>query len=147
MEKTSVPSERSPAGSVSSSQNYHDGCFPDGLGGSRSRMPSSGSLVRRAAELAYKLFGTTGSLPGSQTVLTAVGGLSCVNQYGQHDGSFLPEPSRRITFSPPIQDGKECSSLGSSQIPVSQSSLYPRSSEFRSRLDVETEDGEWGMET
>ncbi len=147
MEKTSVPSERSPAGSVSSSQNYHDGCFPDGLGGSRSRMPSSGSLVRRAAELTYKLFGTTGSLPGSQTVLTAVGGLSCVNQYGQNDGSFLPEPSRRITFSPPIQDGKECSSLGSSQIPVSQSSLYPRSSEFRSSLDVETEDGERGMET
>ncbi len=122
VEKTPVPSERSPAGGVSSLQNYHDGHVPDGLGGGPSRTPSPWSLVRGTSELAHKSFGTTGSLPGSQTVLTAVDGLSCVSQDGQHDRSFFPESSRRITFSPPVQAGKECSSLGSNQIPVNQSS-------------------------
>ncbi len=64
VEKTPVPSERSPAVSLSSSQNYHDGR----LGGSPSRTPSLVSLVRRAAELAHKSFGTAGSLPASQRV-------------------------------------------------------------------------------
>ncbi len=101
VEKTPVPSERSPAGG---------GCLHcktitmamslTGWGGGPSRTPSPWSLVRGTSELAHKSFGTTGSLPGSQTVLTAVDGLSCVSQDGQHDRSFLPESSRRITFSP-----------------------------------------------
>ncbi len=32
VEKTTAPSEGSPAGSVSSSQKYYNGCIPDGLG-------------------------------------------------------------------------------------------------------------------
>ncbi len=133
MQKKTVPSEGSPAGSVSSSQKYYAGW---------AGRVWSGSLVRGAAELAHKSFGTTSSLPGSQTVLTAVDGLSCVNQKGQHDGSFLPESSRRITFSPPVQAGEECSKFLSVR-----AVLYPKSPELRSRLALETEAGGRGMET
>ncbi len=47
-------------------------------GGRSIKWTSSESLVRGASELAHKSFETTGSFPGSQTVLTAADGLSCV---------------------------------------------------------------------
>ncbi len=62
VEKTSVPPEKSPTGSVPSSQDYNDRRIPYGLGGGPSRMSSAGNLVRETAELAYKSVGTTSSL-------------------------------------------------------------------------------------
>ncbi len=102
VEKTSVPPERSPAGSVPSSQDYN-GHIPDGLGGGGgpSRMSSVGNLVRET----YKSVGTTSILPGSQAILTTIEGLSCVSQDGQHNCSFIPESSGRTRFSSSIQIG------------------------------------------
>ncbi len=49
--------------------------------------------------LAHKSFGTTGSLPGSQTVLTTVEGCHVLDRTDQHDCNFLRESSRSITLS------------------------------------------------
>ncbi len=54
VEKISVPPERSPVGSMPSSQDYNDRRIPYGLRGGPSRMSSAGNLVRETAELAYK---------------------------------------------------------------------------------------------
>ncbi|KAL0149567.1 hypothetical protein M9458_055094 [Cirrhinus mrigala] len=56
MEEPPFPSGGSPARSVLSSQNYHDGRIPYGLGGGRSRTPSLWSLDRGASVLAHKSF-------------------------------------------------------------------------------------------
>ncbi len=106
-----------------------------------------GNLVRETAELAYKSVGTTSSLPGSQAVLTAIDGLSCVSQDGQHDCSFIHESSGRNTFSPSIQIGEECPSLGPDKVPIDQSGSHLRSPELRCRPALETEARGQGMET
>ncbi len=72
--------------------------IPYGLGGGPSRTSRVGNLVTETAELAYKSVGTTSSLSGTQAVLNAIEGLSCVSQDGQHDCSFIPESSGRTTF-------------------------------------------------
>ncbi|KAI2666990.1 cAMP-dependent protein kinase catalytic subunit [Labeo rohita] len=66
-------------------------------GGGPSRMSSLWSLDRGASWLAHKSFENAGSLPGSQTVLTSIEGLSRPSQDGQHDGCFVPESlARRV---------------------------------------------------
>ncbi|KAL0151522.1 hypothetical protein M9458_053174 [Cirrhinus mrigala] len=120
MEEPPFPSGGSPARSVLSSQNYHDGCILYGLGGGPSRTPSLWSLDRGASWLAHKSFGDDGSLPGPQIVLTSFEGLSRLAQDGQHNG-FVPESSGRSTLSPPSQAGEAGSSLGSDQVPVAAS--------------------------
>ncbi len=66
VDETPVPSGRSPAGGVLSSQDDHDGRIPYGLGGSI-KEASLWSLDRDTSWLAHKSVGATGSLPGSQT--------------------------------------------------------------------------------
>ncbi|KAL0149377.1 hypothetical protein M9458_055415, partial [Cirrhinus mrigala] len=145
MEEPPFPLGGSPARSVLSSQNYHDGRILYGLGGGPSRTPSLWSLDRGASWLAHKSFGDDGSLPGPQIVLTSFEGLSRLAQDGQHNG-FVPESSGRSTLSPPSQAGEAGSSLGSDQVPVDQGCTCPRSPELRGRLALESlEAREWRL--
>ncbi len=90
MEEIPVPSGRSPARDRFSLQNYHDGRIPDGLGGGPFRTSSPWNLDRRTSELAHKSFGTIGSLPGSQTVLTTVERLALETEPGGRGMEITP---------------------------------------------------------
>ncbi len=99
VEKSSVPSERSPVGSVSSSQNYHDGRIPDGLEDSPSRTSSTGSLLGEQRSWHINRLELLIVFLALRQFLPQLTGYHFF-QDGQHDGSFLSEPSRGITFSP-----------------------------------------------
>ncbi len=70
-----------------------------GWGAVHSGRPVRGVWTDELRMLAHKSFGTTGSLPGSQTVLTTVEGYHVLDRTDQHDCNFLCESSRSITLS------------------------------------------------
>ncbi len=63
---------------------------PDGLGGGPFRTSSPWNLDRRTSELAHKSFGTIGSLPCSQTVLTTVERLALETEPGGRGMEITP---------------------------------------------------------
>ncbi len=70
-----------------------------GWGAVHSGRPVRGVWTDELRMLAHKSFGTTGSLPGSQTVITTVEGCHVLDRTDQHDCNFLRESSRSITLS------------------------------------------------
>ncbi len=115
VEKTTAPSEGSPAGSVSSSQKYYDGCVPDGLGESgrgvwseEQRSWHINRLELLAVFLALRQFLL--QLTGCHVLIRKDNMM--VVSYLNRQGGLRSRPCTG-----------ECSSLGSNQIPVSQSSL------------------------
>ena len=141
-----VPSSRSSAGDLCFPRDCHDGRVFDRLGSCLSRAPSSWSVDSDTTRLAHKQVGTTGSFSSSPVFLKSADRPSCTTQVRQHGGCVIPESSRRVTLSPPVQAGEEYSSLVSEQISIDPSSSCPRTFERRSGSAIQTDSGAGGME-
>ncbi len=126
--------------------NTSNGHIPDRLGSLHDWPPCPRSVEWSSCHLSHQLPGDAGRVSSTQTLFSGLKKSPCVGTPRQHSSGFLYKPPGKSAFAPHIQAGAQDPCVVPAQVPLAESSLYSRASQYRSRHPVEAGAGARGME-